>query len=176
MNKYLLKCSSLIIYSQVKGAPPSPSWTWPWPRRNIFVLRFVVVALRMLTRTGFLRRAPNCLPACRASRVQDQTNEKRRSLRRLAFRRGPTTPPPRPPQVLCGEFSLCLLRGTLLQGTGGRGEGSLSLYPKGDHSQKQQGLLHFSPMFFSAVGWCHHVRKSKRSLLQWRRQSGFVND
>lgn len=37
MNKYLLKCSSLIIYLQVEGAPPSSSWSWPWPRRNIFV-------------------------------------------------------------------------------------------------------------------------------------------
>lgn len=107
---------------------------------------------------------PEFLPARCASRVQDQRNEKRPSSRRQAFRRGTTTPLPRPLQVLCEEFSLCLLRGTLLQGTGGQGEGCLSLSPKRDHSQKQQGLLHFSPMFFSAVGWCCLVRKIETAI------------
>ncbi|CAN7981153.1 unnamed protein product [Ixodes pacificus] len=70
-------------------------------------------------------------------------------------------PPPRLPRVLYGELFLCLLRGTLYykeQRDEGRTVSPTT--PKGDHSQKQQRLLHFSPVFFSAVEWCRLVRKT----------------
>ncbi|CAN7981156.1 unnamed protein product [Ixodes pacificus] len=128
----------------------------------------------MLTRTGFLRRAPNVLPACRASRVQDQRNEKRRSSRRRAFRRGPTTPSAKAAaSPVWGIVFVFVAWDSLLQGTAGRGEGCLSLYPqRRPQSEATATAALFTYVFLG--GGVVPSRQKKRSLLQWRRQSGFV--